>query len=85
MLPPQAYLPTVVDQHGKRAEAEDSQSSEQLTKALHSEGTGVLKGQSRWDVFELFAGDRPGGVDSERPPWKKPRTQGPHAAAQHHQ
>lgn len=41
-----SHLPTVVNQHRERAEAEDPQSTEQLAQTLHPEGTGILKGQS---------------------------------------
>lgn len=56
-----SYLPTVVNQHGEGAEAEDPQSSEQLTQTLHPEGTGILKGQSCWETVGLLDHHRPGG------------------------
>lgn len=43
---PQSHLSTVINQHWEGAEAENTQSTKQLTQTLHLEGTGVLKGQS---------------------------------------
>lgn len=80
-----SYLPTVVNQHGEGAEAEDPQSSEQLTQTLHPEGTGILKGQSCWETVGLLDHHRPGGGGAQWPQRQEVRKWRTHATAyQHH-
>lgn len=62
-----SYLPTVVNQHREGAELEDAQSPEQLAQTLHPEGTGILKGQSRWEKVWLLDRHRPGGRSTQQP------------------
>lgn len=73
---PQSHLSTVINQRWEGAEAENAQSTKQLTQTLHLEGTGVLKGQSVWEQFMLFHRCHPGGRRTQEPQRQNVRERG---------